>query len=416
MTVKEEGLPAVAWGDPEGKGMMGRISEIEFDNDFNKSQEIKIPATKEETKSVENKAQETVTKTEDQKVETKSIASEEEDIIDEDFFGGDKEKIETKTEDEKKTDSFDEKAFDAETEEQSKGLDEKAGSKFKALRAELKELKSKSGEVVVPEETKKELETLRIKSEEVDGLKRRIEELSSASAKTKVENSDDYRIEVIKPASVLFDRADELSKSYELAPEILQAIIKESDRKRQNELIAANLKDFSDFDRNEAYRMIQDFRGLVAKREMMLSEAETFLEKQEAKKIEEQTKFINDQKLAVQKIQKEIWNKYKDVIPGLVEDGAETDVLKELRSRGMSIDFSTSRAKDQAFAAFAGTILPHIVKKLNALTKQLAEQDNSDKQAVASRPKLGESLTPSNSGSELRGSSFMDRLQEVDFV
>jgi hypothetical protein len=411
---KEEGLPPAAWGDPEGKGMMNRISEIEFDNDFGKSQEIKIPVTKGE-KEEPKKAPENVTQKQEEKTpEKKESVKEEDPIIDEDFFGGAKEEKEPEKKEEQKSDSFDEKAFDAETEEQSKGLDEKAGSKFKALRAELKELKSKAGETVLPEETKKELETLRIKSEEVDGLKKRIEELASTSAKTKVEQSDDYRLEVVKPAALLFDRADELSKNYELEPEILQAIIKEGDRKKQNQLIAEHLKDFSDFDQNEAYRIIQDFRGLVAKRELMLSEAETLLEKQEIRKIEEQNKFLEEQKTSVQKIQKEIWGKYKEVIPGLIEDGTETDVLRELRSKSMSIDFSTARAKDQAFAAFAGTVLPHIVKQLNAAKRELAERDKSEKKEVSSRPKLGESLSASGSGDEIRGSSFMERLQNAD--
>jgi hypothetical protein len=413
---KEEGLQAVAWGDPEGKGMMNRISEIEFDNDFDKSHEIKIPIVKEQKEEVKKAPENQEVKKDEKIPQKKEPVPEEGNIIDEDFFGGTKEEKEPEKKEEQKSDSFDEKAFDAETEEQSKGLDEKAGSKFKALRAELKELKSKVGEVVLPEETKKELETLRIKSEEVEGLKKRIEELASSSAKTKVEQSDDYRIEVIKPASLLFDRADELSRNYEMEPEILQAIIKESDRKKQNQLISEHLKDFSDFDQNEAYRIIHDFRGLVAKRELMLSEAETLLEKQETKRIADQNKFLEEQRTSVQTIQKEIWNKYKDFIPGLVEDGSETQVMKELRAKGLSIDFSTSRAKDQAFAAFAGTILPHVVKQLNAVKRELAERDKSEKKEVSSRPKPGESLSPSVFSDELKGSSFMDRLQNADLV
>jgi hypothetical protein len=111
-------LEPVAWGDPEGKGMMTRISEIEFDDDFTTSREIQSPLSKPAEKPPEPQAKE-------EKAPEKPVEKPVEEapsLIDEDFFGGIEEKEEPK-EEAKPAEGFDEKAFDAETEEQSKGLD-----------------------------------------------------------------------------------------------------------------------------------------------------------------------------------------------------------------------------------------------------------------------------------------------------
>ena len=408
-TENEKGLEPTAWGDPEGKGMMARINEIDFGDGVVNTPKINPPAAKPaETPVVSEKTDKKQAETSVTPVETA-----EEPVIDEDFFGSIEPKEEPK-EEPKAVNGFDEKTFDAETEELSNGMDKKAGDKFKELRGELKELKSKPVEAALPEDARKELETLRIKSEEVEGLKKRVEELASTSAQTKMENSDEYLKEVKLPAKSLFENADKLSEIYNMEPDVLRAIIRENDRKRQNELIGEHLSEFSDFDRNEAYRMIQDFKGLVTKRELMMENAQDHLEKQESKRIDEQNRFIEEQRNTVQKIQKEIWDKYKDVIPGLLEDGIETATMKKLRGMGLSIDFSTSRAKDQAFAAFAGTVLPHVVKELTALRRELAARDRADGKEVASRPKPGESVKttpPADNGPK----SFMERLAGANF-
>ena len=408
-TENEKGLEPTAWGDPEGKGMMARINEIDFGDGVVNTPKIDPPAAKPaETPAVSEK-------TDKKQAETPvtSVETAEEPVIDEDFFGSIESKEELK-EEPKSVDGFDEKTFDAETEELSKGMDKKAGDKFKELRGELKELKSKPVEAALPEDTRKELETLRIKSEEVEGLKKRIEELASTSAQTKMENSDDYVNQVKAPAKKLFDRADLLSESCGLDPTVIRAIIREQDPAAQEKLIADHLSELSIHNQTKVSLMAEEFQGLVSKRESMMENAEFELEKQESKRIDEQNRFIEEQRNTVQKIQKEIWDKYKDVIPGLLEDGIETATMKKLRGMGLSIDFSTSRAKDQAFAAFAGTVLPHVVKELTALRRELAARDRADGKEVASRPKPGESVKttpPADNGPK----SFMERLAGANF-
>ena len=376
-TETTETLEATEWGDPSGKGMLAAMADISFTDDFDQTPAAPVPAEKPPVPP------ETTSKPAETAVTTDEIP---EPLIDEDFFGGDA-KDEPVVE--AKPAGFDEKAFDSETEEQSKGLDQKAGDKFKALRAELKDYKAKPVETALPEETRLKLETLELKAREADGLKQRLEEVSSQSAKLKMENSETYKREVLDPAAETFKRSDALAAMYEKEPAILRAIIKERDRRVQNELIKEHLGEFSDFDRSEVYRQIQDFNGFVAKRENLLANAEQELERQEVQRAEATGKQLAEQRTAVQTIQKEIWEKYKDTIPGLLDDNGETREFRELMAKGLSIDFSTARAKDQAFAAFAGTALPFAVKQIAALRKELAEAYKAAGKEVKGRPAAG---------------------------
>jgi hypothetical protein len=407
-TATENHMAAQNWADPTGKGILAAMDEIDFTNDFQPKPFEPEPAK--ETKAEPAK--------EEPAKETKQETNEE-PLMDEDFFGDTETKEEVK--EEKKEDekpSFDETAFDKETAELEKGMGRHQGDKFKELRNQLKEFKKaeKAEPVtVIPEETKKELETLRTKAQEIDGLRQRIEEMSSVSAEVKMKQSDDYRIQVVEPAAKLFELADKLSESYEMDTGILRAIIKEGDRKKQNELIKEHLPEsFTDFDRHSVYRMAQDFEGFKQKHAVMLADAETLLEKQEAKRIEETNKLIEEQRATTQTLQKDIWSKYKDMIPGLAEDGKETEDYRKMVAKGLSIDFSKSRAKDQAFAAFAGTVLPFVMKKLNAVTRELAERDKADGKEVQARPKPGESLGGPQPKTDDKPKTFMEAMMAAD--
>lgn len=312
--------------------------------------------------------------------------------IDEEFFTDAPETPEEGKEEAVKPGEFDEKAFDKETEESTKGMEAKAGEKFKALRAELKTAK----QTTITPDVQREIEDLKLKVQETEGLRARLEEVSSQSAKLKVEASDDYEREIISPAKDIFTKADELAKLYETDATILKAIIKEADRKVQNELIAEHLKDFSDFDRNEIYLMTKDFNGLVAKRERMMANADREIERQQVARIEQEKTLLAEQRRAVQTIQKDIWGKYKDVIPGFTEDGEDTPEFRKLMSKALSIDFGTAKARDQAYAAFSGVVLPHVVKELGEMRKRLSAYEKGDakKQRAAPNPSGSVAATP----------------------
>jgi len=141
--------------------------------------------------------------------------------------------------------------------------------------------------------------------------------------------------------------------------------------------------------------MAEGFNSLLAKREEMLNDAELRIEKNRIARAEAEKKMLNDQRVAVQSIQKSMWEEHKELIPGLLdEDGEETEMYKKLVSRGLAIDFGKARAKDQARAALSGTVLPYALRQIRELQNQLAVYQKDDKKKVRSSPSAGNSVNP----------------------
>lgn len=308
-------------------------------------------------------------------------------VIEEEFFS-DAPESPTETKEAVKTGDFDEQAFDKQTEDEVKGMDQKAGEKFRALKAELKAAKQST----VTPEVQAKLQELELKSAEIDGLKARLTEVSSQSAKLKVESEDVYQREVVQPAAAIFTQADQLSERLQLDPQILRQIIKERDPVVQEELMSTHFGEASLVIQSKVLSFGEKFGDLIEKREQMMANAENELERQKVQRVESERKLLADQRASVQTLQKSIWDKYKEVIPGFVDEDGETSKFKELVAKGLSIDFSRAKANDMAFAAFAGSALPHAMKELVALKKRLAVYEKEDVKSVRTAAKAGGSV------------------------
>lgn len=297
---------------------------------------------------------------------------------------------------EEKSTEFSAESFDKETEEMSKGMDAKAGDKFKALRQELKEYKQKQVEVKVPADIEAKLKELELKAAEAEGLRQQVEELSSVSAKVKVESSREYKQKVLEPAVSILQESEKIAASHDVDPEIVQDIIREQDRELQIDLINAHLSGMNELEKQDLYRMIYEYRNLGKIRQDMLDNASAKLSQIEAEQLEQQQRQLEEEKRAVQQIQSSIWDKYKTVIPGFTnEDGEATEDWSKLRNRALSIDFNKAAGKDKAYAAFAGVALPHVIKELNNAKKMLQELTGKEANEVLRRPKLGQPVVES---------------------
>lgn len=312
---------------------------------------------------------------------------------------------------EEKSTEFSAESFDKETEEMSKGMDAKAGDKFKALRQELKEYKQKQVEVKVPADIEAKLKELELKAAEAEGLRQQVEELSSVSAKVKVESSREYKQKVLEPAVSILQESEKIAASHDVDPEIVQDIIREQDRELQIDLINAHLSGMNELEKQDLYRMIYEYRNLGKIRQDMLDNASAKLSQIEAEQLEQQQRQLEEEKRAVQQIQSSIWDKYKTVIPGFTnEDGEATEDWSKLRNRALSIDFNKAAGKDKAYAAFAGVALPHVIKELNNAKKMLQELTGKEANEVLRRPKLGQPVVESAEPED-----FLTAMRKIKF-
>lgn len=307
---------------------------------------------------------------------------------------------------------FNEDSFDKQTEELSQGMDKKASDKFKALRNELKEFKQKQKEVVVPDDVQQKLKDLELRASEAEGLRQQVEELSSVSAKVKVESSNEYKQKVLTPAIEILQEADQIAEAHEISPDVIQAIIQEQDKEMQARLIQTHLSELNEVEKQDIYRMIFDYKNLGKIRQEMLDKAEERITQIEAEQIAQQQRQAEEEKKAVQSIQSNIWDKYKEVIPGFVnENGEPTEEWTKLRNRSLSIDFNKAAGKDKAYAAFAGVALPHVIKELNNAKRLLQEYSGKEANDLLRRPKLGQPANNEQSDPE----DFLSLMRKTKF-
>lgn len=317
---------------------------------------------------------------------------------------------------EKDPEAFDEAAFDAQTELEVKGMEAKAGEKFKALKAELKAAKQAALTATPPADLLKRVEEAELKAKEAEGLRERLKTASAASAKLEVENDETYINEVKKPWAATMARLDKLSEVYEMDPSILRAIVREEDLKVQDEMIKTHLANFSEVRRQEVFSAIPKVSELLDKHEAAMRDAESNFAAREAKRIQDTERILAEQKKAVQTITQDKWKRWESIIPGLLdEDGQPTEAYTKLKNESLSLDFSESRAADQAFAAFAGTAFPHIMKQNLELQRRLAEYEKDDKRKLKAAPKTGDSLAVPPTTPE-KPKTFMEGLLAQNFT
>lgn len=396
------------WADPNIGGINDAFDKL-FDKQVDSSSSS--TSTEKESTSASAKTQEKETKPSSDVVENKKEAKEEGIKFDDDFLEEEAPPVKEKTEEKV---GFDEKLFDKETEEAVQGMDAKAGDKFKALRNELKEAKQN----ITTPEIQQKINDLELKASEAEGLRQQIAELSNQSAKTKVETSEEFKREIRKPVDDLYDKSEELAKLYEGDPQVLWSIISEGDRKKQNELIKEHLSEFSDFDKSEVYRISQDLTRLLGKRQEMLQNAEKYIQNIESDRVMQTEKMLEENKKVYQTHLRSLWDKYKETIPGLIEeDGRETEALKLMRNKTMSLDFSRAGTRDMALASFSGVMVKHLAGEINNLRARLREYEVGDEKAIKTRANTGNSIN-SGQASQPTGDnrSFVEKFGDMDFA
>jgi len=439
----KESLEPAAWGDEKGLGLLGRSDELdEIFETGERPKEKDVSSGKPEPeanddfeKEINEEQEQEAIKKDDSKPEPEKETTEKpnneetsednnDDVDDElkglgeDFFN----------EDDDSEKGFDENSYDAQTNRILKEMKEAGhpGEAFKSLREENKSLIKQVNEGVIPVETQRKLDELQLKAEEAEGLRERIQEISKKDAQLSLESSDEYQNEVLTPVGKIMDNVKDLSESYRVDIEVLNQIIKTPDLKEREALIRENRGDESTaglgvVGSNEISRLAADFSKLRDKRHNMLSEASERVERQRADDITQTKAQLEEHRQSVQTMQSDYWDNYKEVIPGLVDDnGKETGEFQKLRSRSAAIDFSNARAKDQAYASFAGVLLPYAMKQMKETEKRLAQYEKGSQRKKNSRPGPGESVgkkqgaTPDKSNEGKR--TLLEDMAEQDFV
>lgn len=297
------------------------------------------------------------------------------EIEDEEFH-----EIGKKKEEVKPTDSdFDESKFDKETEDEVKGMDAKAGEKWKQLKAQVKQAKLEALEAKKASQTAKpapeieqELETLRAKAAEAEALRQRNEELLRVNDRVAVEESTEYRSKVTEPFIEMEKILVSLAENAKIDEKALFDIVTEHDVIKQDLMLEKLEKAGHSRLANRISRIADDYKAVNQVKAQMLENATKTLEASRIAQREAEVRTKEQTKTAFKVSSEKSFEAYAAKIPSFVDsNGQLTDLAKSAMAKASAIDPTTLDSSDLGYMAFCATSFPEARKEIVKLQAEI---------------------------------------------
>lgn len=277
-----------------------------------------------------------------------------------------------------KPDDFDEAAFDAETEKEIKGMDPKAGAKWKALKAEVKASKQQlhelKGKTVVPKEVEAELvqlrETATAKEAEATALRQRNEELLKVNDTVAVRESEAFIKQIKEPVAEMEQIIVQMATSANLDPSVLFQILEEQDIGKQDKALDQIQGKLGSRLSGRLERLADDYKAIQAKSAQMLADAPKTLAAERARREQAAIEEKNTRLTSFRSATKESFTAYGSRVPGFTDSAGQlTDVARATLEKTASIDPDTLSPNDWAFMAFTANSFPEMRRAYVKLQK-----------------------------------------------
>lgn len=259
------------------------------------------------------------------------------------------------------------------SEEVPKSMTPSAGARFKELKSELKDWKTKYAEL------EKVLEEAGTKPpEDYAALKAKLQEYEQELSVSRVEATEQYKQAVVQPLNSVLTAAYALADKYQVPEKTLQEALAETNLDKQSEMLQDLASSFSERDRIGLYRMADDVALLLQRKEEIKANAKsahaTLSEQQKKQSVEARTKALDS-----------VYTTLSEKI-GLFKNKEIADKVKSIAT---STDVTTAKPDVQAYATYAGAILPHLVKENHSQAAKIAELEKTIASFRKTVPKTG---------------------------
>jgi hypothetical protein len=313
------------------------------------------------------------------------------------------------TETEEEADSAESKEEEPEEKEEdseeTKNMSTAAGAKFKELKNELKEYKSKLAEATkLIEEAKRNPAS----SEEVDSLKAKLSEYEQEIAITRVEATPEYKRAVLEPTQTILDAASTLAERYKVDARKLVNALREESVTEGSDSLTEMAGDFSERDRVRLYRMADDLSDVARRRDYLRQNAaQAYTETQERIKAEEarlEQEYQNETKRAAATVWDKTFanNTFLKTLP--------EDVVANIKSAGSEADLLDADPDTRSYAVYAGVALPHLTEQLEASRTKVAELEKALSKYKKASPKVSGNTDTTTTVPEDTG--FLDAIEK----
>lgn len=284
-----------------------------------------------------------------------------------------------------------------------------AGERFKQLRLEQKELKTKLN-TVEQERAQlaarvKELEATTGSSEEVQ---KKLEDYELQLSISKLEATEQYKKAVTNPLAEIAETASAIAEKHELDTNKLLDAIALSDQSAQDEALEDLLAGINDRDKLKVYALAEQLPKIMAERDKLYENRDAALKEIEARKTEEEQKTTaqraKERKEALELVETRVTTK----IPFLTKsDKFNIAAAKEAIA---DTDFDALDTTTKAYNAYAGRLLPQFAKAQAELMKEIETlSDELDKYKKTSPAVKGVQSAPPVADDNL---SFAERIEK----
>jgi hypothetical protein len=312
----------------------------------------------------------------------------------------------------KPEDSTDDSADD----ETVKNMTASAGAKFKEIKAEAKAARTRVAELEaklaeVESATKPDLAEAEKLQAAIAEKEAKLAEYEKEIAISRFEATEEYKESVVAPMAAIIGVIEDLAKEYEISEKSLLGILEEPNRKTQEKLIMELASNFSERDRITLYNLGDDYAAVMDQRDKLRSRASEALAVREKAKQAEEVRKAEEARKSWETSAKTVWDSFKTKIP-LPESEADRGKFEsEVVSQVAKLDFDKLSNDHKAFAAYAGAVIPEVVKANKALTSELAELKEALKKYQSATPGAGTGTEtkPQEMDSSI---SFLDALEK----
>jgi hypothetical protein len=265
---------------------------------------------------------------------------------------------------------------DLETDEEIKGMEPKAGEKWKLLKAELRKAKqeaeeAKAGSKVSPE-IEAELVTLREKAAEAEALRKRNEELLKANDRIAVEESDEYHAKVKAPYAEMEKALKSLSDHAKIPMDSLIDLITEEDIAKQDVMIEELEGKIGARMAGRIGRIADDYKAVTETKARLLENSKQTLEQSRITKANAEREEKARSLRAYQVSSDQAFKEYAHRIPSFVDStGNLTELAKDIMAKTSALDPSTLDSSDLGYMAFCANSFPEARKTIVNLQKEI---------------------------------------------
>lgn len=248
-----------------------------------------------------------------------------------------------------------------------------AGAKFKQLKSDLKTWKQKAAEL-----EKQIAERPAQVPEDYEQLKAQLAEYEQEISVSRVEASTQFKQAVIEPLNGVLSAAYSMASKYQVPENTMEAMLQEQDPAKQDELLQELASGFSERDRLNLYRLVDDVGVILHRRGEILNNA-ALARETIAQQAHEQ--FVTENKQAYENV----WKALSDKVPLF----SDKTIAEDVRTKAMGANLLEAKPDIRAYAAYSGAMLPHLLKQNQTLTAKIAELEKTITGFRKTVPKAG---------------------------